>query len=117
MSPERAPGSVRPALSNWQGRRKVALFGRRAGPIEETAAECSRYTPGAIAISVDVSDKDSVEKAVDMVKNQFGRLDVLINNAGMNRRTRSAKLPSTPISIWSRTNTCCFTVFTRWGIT
>lgn len=62
---------------------KVALFGRRAGPIEETAAECSRYTPGAIAISVDVSDKDSVEKAVDMVKNQFGRLDVLINNAGI----------------------------------
>lgn len=33
---------------------KVALFGRRLAPIEETAAECSKYTPGAIALSVDV---------------------------------------------------------------
>ena len=29
-----------------------------------------------------MSDKDAVEKAVDLVKNTFGRIDVLINNAG-----------------------------------
>lgn len=62
---------------------KVALFGRRTGPIESIAAECARYTPGAIAMSVDVSDKNAVEKAVGLVKNTFGRLDVLINNAGI----------------------------------
>ncbi|NLL38496.1 MAG: SDR family oxidoreductase [Clostridiales bacterium] len=62
---------------------KVALFGRRTGPIESVAAECSQYTPGAIFVSVDVSDKDAVEKAVDLVKNTFGRIDVLINNAGI----------------------------------
>lgn len=62
---------------------KVALFGRRLEPIEKTAAECSRFTPGALAFSVDVSDKDAVERAVEQVKIAFGRIDVLVNNAGV----------------------------------
>lgn len=62
---------------------RVALFGRRIAPIEATAAECEKYTPGAIAMPVDVSDKDAVYKSVDCVKDKFGRLDILINNAGI----------------------------------
>ena len=62
---------------------RVALFGRRTAPIEKIASECEKYTPGAIAMSVDVSDKAAVESSVDNVKNAFGRLDVLVNNAGV----------------------------------
>src|SRR5450631_1396961 len=37
----------------------------------------------AIAIQTDVSDFDSVERAVAQLRKEFGRLDVAINNAGM----------------------------------
>lgn len=62
---------------------KVALFGRRTAPIEKIAAECSTYTPGAIALSVDVSNAEAVKKAVETVKDTFGRIDILVNNAGI----------------------------------
>lgn len=37
------------------------------------------------AIQVDVTDLDSVSKAVDQVKNETGRIDILVNNAGITR--------------------------------
>ncbi len=72
---------------------KVALFGRRTGPLEEIAAECAQHTPGAIAMSVDVSDKSAVEKAVETVNRTFGRLDVLINNAGIESPYQVGEMP------------------------
>lgn len=72
---------------------KVALFGRRTGPIEAIAAECSQYTPGAIALSVDVSDKDAVDKALTLVNKSFGRIDVLVNNAGVESPYQVGEVP------------------------
>ncbi|MDW7740209.1 MAG: glucose 1-dehydrogenase [Bacillota bacterium] len=37
---------------------------------------------GALAIEVDVTDPDSVQKMIEQVKDKFGRLDILVNNAG-----------------------------------
>jgi 3-oxoacyl-[acyl-carrier protein] reductase len=72
---------------------KVALFGRRTGPIQSIASECSRYTPGAIAMSVDVSDKSAVDEAVALAYSTFGRLDVLINNAGIESPYQVGEMP------------------------
>ncbi|MBQ8974934.1 MAG: SDR family NAD(P)-dependent oxidoreductase, partial [Oscillospiraceae bacterium] len=72
---------------------RVALFGRRMAPIEEVAAECSKYTPGAIALSVDVSDADSVAAAVKQVGDTFGRIDVLVNNAGIESPYKVGQIP------------------------
>ncbi|MDR0839306.1 MAG: SDR family oxidoreductase [Oscillospiraceae bacterium] len=72
---------------------KVALFGRRTGPIEEVAAECAKYTPGAFALSVDVSDKAAVDAAVAKVFNEFGRIDILINNAGVEHDYQAGEVP------------------------
>jgi 3-oxoacyl-[acyl-carrier protein] reductase len=72
---------------------KVALFGRRTGPIEELAAECARYTPGAVALSVDVSDKAAVTSAVQKVKAAFGGIDVLVNNAGIESAYQIGEIP------------------------
>lgn len=62
---------------------RVALFGRRTAPIEKIAAECCKYTDGAFALSVDVSDAAAVAEAVKTVADKFGRIDILVNNAGI----------------------------------
>ncbi|MDX3058009.1 SDR family NAD(P)-dependent oxidoreductase [Streptomyces sp. NE06-03E] len=58
----------------------VALAGRRAGALEETAAVAG---PGAtVCLPTDVGDPDSVAALFDSVRERFGRLDLLFNNAG-----------------------------------
>ncbi|GAB4190214.1 MAG: SDR family oxidoreductase [Thalassobaculales bacterium] len=58
----------------------VALAGRRQQALQETAAEAGGVT---LAISADVGDPASVEAMFARVKDRFGRLDLLFNNAGM----------------------------------
>jgi NAD(P)-dependent dehydrogenase (short-subunit alcohol dehydrogenase family) len=66
---------------------KVVVAGRRKEALEETAAMAA---PGQIVpIPADVVDVSSVDHLFDEPIRQFGRLDLLFNNAGMNTR----KLP------------------------
>ena len=60
----------------------VAIAARRPGPIEETAAQVEILGRKALAIPTDVSDSSQVERMVSTVLEAFGRVDVLINNAG-----------------------------------
>jgi len=62
---------------------KVALFGRRTGPLEEVLAQCNKYTPGSFVLSLDVTDETAVKAAVKQAHDSFGRVDVLVNNAGV----------------------------------
>jgi NAD(P)-dependent dehydrogenase (short-subunit alcohol dehydrogenase family) len=71
------------AVELAQGGAKLALFGRRTAPIEKIREECLKYTDGVIALSVDVSDPAAVKTAVAKVLDKFGRIDILINNAGI----------------------------------
>ncbi|MDR3310082.1 MAG: SDR family oxidoreductase [Oscillospiraceae bacterium] len=73
------------AVELARGGAKVALFGRRAGKLAEAAAECREYSD-AETYSVDVSDKAAVDRAVADVIARFGRVDILINNAGIESR-------------------------------
>ena len=57
---------------------KVALLARSAGQIEALAGEL-----GGLAVRCDVGDWGSVQAAVAEVQRAHGRLDVLINNAGV----------------------------------
>ena len=58
----------------------VALLGRDLGALELAAKELGN---SAVAIACDVSDASSVAKAFAQVKNEFSRLDLLFNNAGI----------------------------------
>ena len=60
----------------------VALAGRRAEPLEETAAESEVDISRALIAPTDVSDPVSVKALFARVHETFGRLDVLFNNAG-----------------------------------
>ena len=62
----------------------VALCGRRAGLLEETAKGVNTGSANALVLPTDVTDPESVTRAFDAVKKDFGRLDVLFNNAGIN---------------------------------
>jgi NAD(P)-dependent dehydrogenase (short-subunit alcohol dehydrogenase family) len=59
----------------------VVLTGRRKDAIDAVAAEIGRK---AMAIRSDVTDPASVRELFAAIKRQFGRLDVLFNNAGVN---------------------------------
>lgn len=51
---------------------------------EELAEEIRAQGRRALALAVDVSDAEAVEKAVKDSVKEFGRLDILVNNAGIN---------------------------------
>jgi NAD(P)-dependent dehydrogenase (short-subunit alcohol dehydrogenase family) len=56
----------------------VVLAGRRASELERTAANSAM-----LAIPTDITQPDAVAALFGRVKEKFGRLDVLFNNAGM----------------------------------
>ena len=61
----------------------VVLGARRADRIQSLAAELSRRGGKALAVSTDVTKYDQVKKLVDAAVQTYGRLDVIINNAGV----------------------------------
>lgn len=67
----------------------VAVAGRRVERNEAAVAELTAAGYRACAIAVDVTDPAQVQAAVGEVCNRLGGLDILIANAGTNRR----KLP------------------------
>ncbi|NKZ08654.1 SDR family oxidoreductase [Actinomadura latina] len=60
---------------------RVALAGRRAGRLEETAR--SARGGEALAVAADVTDPGSVDALFGAVRGRWGRLDLLVNNAGV----------------------------------
>jgi NADP-dependent 3-hydroxy acid dehydrogenase YdfG len=68
---------------------EVVLSGRRAEPLEAVGrrieAEGGKYRIEPL----DVSDKEAVRDVVDRIDRDFGRLDVLVNSAGINPRARN----------------------------
>jgi NAD(P)-dependent dehydrogenase (short-subunit alcohol dehydrogenase family) len=62
---------------------RVALAGRRTEALEKTIAESGVERGRALAVSTDVGNPESVRNLFTRVKETFGRLDVLFNNAGV----------------------------------
>jgi len=62
----------------------VALAGRRAVELERTAERAGSAGGKMLAVPADVSKPQSVLDLFDRVREAFGRLDVLFNNAGAN---------------------------------
>jgi 3-oxoacyl-[acyl-carrier protein] reductase len=67
---------------------RVALAARSVEEIEAGAAEI----PGALAVPCDVTDEAQVQNMVARALEAFGRVDVLVNNAGYSRQMPIADL-------------------------
>ena len=62
----------------------IAALARRKNLIDEVAAQITRdFGVKAIGVACDITDTDRVESAVAEVLANLGRIDILINNAGM----------------------------------
>jgi len=59
---------------------RIALTGLEP---EELAARAAELGPGHMVREVDVTDAESVQAAVDAVVREYGRIDVVVANAGI----------------------------------
>jgi NAD(P)-dependent dehydrogenase (short-subunit alcohol dehydrogenase family) len=76
----------------------VALAGRRRDALEATAAEASGHEADALVVPTDVGKPDSVELLFSTVRERFGRLDLLFNNAGAG--TPPIPIEELPVEQW-----------------
>jgi len=62
----------------------VVLAGRTTAPMEKAADEISANSGRALVRKVDVRDEKQMRELVDSAVKEFGKLDVMVNNAGVN---------------------------------
>jgi NAD(P)-dependent dehydrogenase (short-subunit alcohol dehydrogenase family) len=72
------------ALALFHDGYRVALAGRRQEPLEETAALAGAAGEQALVVPTDVAKPQAVNALFARIKDTFGRVDVLFNNAGGN---------------------------------
>jgi|WetSurMetagenome_2_1015567.scaffolds.fasta_scaffold20362_2 NAD(P)-dependent dehydrogenase (short-subunit alcohol dehydrogenase family) len=93
------------ALSDYGAR--VVLTDLKPEIVEARAAEITkRTTLPALGLSCDVTSKGSWESLLEKVMQEFGQVDVLINNAGFTNQSRSANFsapyPDFPLEDWNQ---------------
>ena len=74
------------ALALAEAGARLALVARSRDQLEKAAAECHALGAEAEAYPADVTDEHSVTHLAHTVMGRFGRLHILINNAGVNVR-------------------------------
>ena len=78
----------------------VALAARRERLLKDVAREIEHRGGRALVVPADVADEGQVAAAVEATLKAFGRVDILLNNAGVLQR--AAALHRTPVEEWDR---------------
>jgi NAD(P)-dependent dehydrogenase (short-subunit alcohol dehydrogenase family) len=77
---------------------RVVLAGRRRDPLEATRTAAGEDGVRALVMPTDVSDEQAVRDLFDATQREYGRLDVLFNNAG--RGAPAMPIEELPVSVW-----------------
>jgi NAD(P)-dependent dehydrogenase (short-subunit alcohol dehydrogenase family) len=86
------------ALGLLQDGWTVVLAGRRAEPLQALASEAATRGQTALSIPTDVTNPDSVQALFAGIERNFGRLDLLFNNAGVN--APAVPMDELPLDKW-----------------
>ena len=70
------------ALEMAQSGARIVVLGRRPEPIEDCARVIREASGEAIAISGDIRQPEQIEAAMQRIRSEFGKLNILVNNAG-----------------------------------
>lgn len=72
---------------------KVALLARRKDRLDQLVQDITGDGGSALAIEADVTGYDTCQTAIKQVQNEWGSIDILINNAGVMLIGPAAELP------------------------
>ena len=71
---------------------RLGLVARRAAALDEIVGEISSRNGKALALATDVQDATALRGAADRIRAEFGRIDVLIANAGIGLTADAAEM-------------------------
>ena len=66
------------------------------------AAPAAGKSPGAVAMSLDVTDRTQIDAVIGRIVKEFGRLDILVNNAGINTAKYRVTIDEFPREEWDK---------------
>ncbi len=78
---------------------KVVITARKAAELDEARAHLAKQGIEALTVVNDLQDRDAVKPMVESVLGRFGRIDVLVNNAGA---TWGAPAEEHPLDAWHK---------------
>jgi NAD(P)-dependent dehydrogenase (short-subunit alcohol dehydrogenase family) len=81
------------------GAATVALFAREGASV--VGVDLQPGAPGELALEVDVTDERQVREALQRVRDEYGRIDVLFNNAGISPGDDGSVIETT-LEAWER---------------
>jgi len=77
-------------------------YGSSEAAAKETATEAHKLGPNTLLLKCDVSDEKGVRAMLATIKDKFGRLDVLVNNAGTTAAWKPKDLETLSLEEWDR---------------
>jgi NAD(P)-dependent dehydrogenase (short-subunit alcohol dehydrogenase family) len=82
----------------------VVLVGLPAAGVEAVANELGQAGRQALAITADVADSQQMRDAVGWALGHYGRLDIVVANAGIQMHQEDVNLHELPEAVWDRTH-------------
>lgn len=70
----------------------LVLAARNAGQVKAAAESCRALGTRALGVATDVAEKEQCKRLIDATVAEFGRIDTLINNAGISMHARFDQL-------------------------
>ena len=89
------------ALALAQAGRDVVLTARHQEEIDHTAKDIQEIGKRALTIQADVTKSDDISRMGETVASEFGRIDVLVNNAGQNASYVNHRFEEIPENEWT----------------
>ena len=92
-------GAVARSLAN-AGLSGIVVVRKSGKEAEALVGEIESHGVKAVAIRADIKSDDEIRRMVSRIKNDFGRLDVLVNNAGITHWVKLSNLEGLTDAIW-----------------